>query len=77
MPTLTPDASSACTRIAELKSQRPRRANLRRINRFPGSRDYLAAARGSAVECLIDIDPSQPPLRIGQCMRVMIGPVPE
>src|SRR5260370_2397822 len=29
--TLTPDASSACPRIAGLKSQRWRRANLRRI----------------------------------------------
>jgi hypothetical protein len=29
MPTLTPDASSACTRIAGLKFQRSRRANLR------------------------------------------------
>jgi hypothetical protein len=26
---------------------------------------------------LIDIDPGQPPLRIGQRMRVMIGLVPE
>jgi HlyD family secretion protein len=28
------------------------------------------------IECLISIDPGQPPLRIGQRMRVMIGPVP-
>jgi hypothetical protein len=34
MPTLTPDASSACAQIAELKCQRSRRANLRRIERF-------------------------------------------
>src|SRR5262249_30446900 len=46
MPTLTPDASSACPRIVGLKSQRSRRANLRRIQRFAGSRDYLTAARG-------------------------------
>src|SRR5207302_771592 len=35
MPTLTPDASSACTGIAELKSQRLRRANLRRKRDSP------------------------------------------
>src|SRR5687768_16264542 len=35
MPTLTPDASSACNRIAGLKSQRSRRANLRRKRNAP------------------------------------------
>src|SRR5258705_4879741 len=38
MPTLIPDGSSAGPPIAGLKPQRSRRANLRRIGRYFGSR---------------------------------------
>lgn len=44
--------------------------------RRPHSSDPSAFTDIRAVECLIAIDPGQPPLRLGQRMRVMIGPVP-
>ncbi|HEY7330114.1 MAG TPA: HlyD family efflux transporter periplasmic adaptor subunit [Gemmataceae bacterium] len=44
--------------------------------RRPTSQDPAAFSDIRAVECLISIDRGQPPLRIGQRMRVMIGRVP-
>src|SRR6185437_3548297 len=44
--------------------------------RRPNSTDPSAFTDVRTVECLITIDPGQPPLRIGQRMRVMIGAVP-
>jgi multidrug resistance efflux pump len=44
--------------------------------RRPNPQDPSAFADVRAVECLIAIDPGQAPLRIGQRMRVLIGPVP-
>ncbi|MHB1426808.1 MAG: HlyD family secretion protein [Gemmataceae bacterium] len=44
--------------------------------RRPTTQDPLAFTDVRTVECLIAIDPDQPPLRIGQRMRVMIGRVP-
>ena len=41
--------------------------------RRPTSQDPSAFTDVRTVECLISIDPGQPPLRIGQRMRVMIG----
>jgi HlyD family secretion protein len=43
--------------------------------RRPNSTDPSAFTDVRTVECLITIDPGQPSLRIGQRMRVMIGPV--
>ena len=43
--------------------------------RRPTSQDPSAFTDVRTVECLISIDPGQPPLRIGQRMRVMIGSV--
>lgn len=45
--------------------------------RRPTSQDPSQYTDVRTVECLIDIDPGQPPLRIGQRMRVMIGSLPE
>jgi multidrug resistance efflux pump len=45
--------------------------------RRPMTQDPSAYIDVRTVECLIAIDPGQPPLRIGQRMRVMIGRVPE
>jgi HlyD family secretion protein len=45
--------------------------------RRPDSEDPSSYTDVRTVECLITIDPGQPPLRIGQRMRVMIGRVPE
>jgi multidrug resistance efflux pump len=42
----------------------------------PATQDPAAFTDVRTVECLITIDPGQPPLRIGQRMRVMIGRVP-
>jgi multidrug resistance efflux pump len=44
--------------------------------RRPDSEDPSAYTDVRTVECLISVDPGQPPLRLGQRMRVMIGPVP-
>ncbi len=44
--------------------------------RRPNSTDPSAFTDVRTVECLIALDPGQPLLRIGQRMRVMIGPVP-
>jgi membrane fusion protein (multidrug efflux system) len=44
--------------------------------RRPNPQDPTAFTDIRAIECLITIDPGQPPLRIGQRMRVLIGPVP-
>ncbi len=44
--------------------------------RRPTTQDPSAFTDVRTVECLISIDPNQPPLRIGQRMRVMIGRVP-
>ena len=44
--------------------------------RRPNPQDPTAFTDMRAVECLIAIHPGQPPLRIGQRMRVLIGPVP-
>jgi multidrug resistance efflux pump len=44
--------------------------------RRPSTQDPVAFTDVRTVECLITIDPGQPPLRIGQRMRVMIGRVP-
>ena len=44
--------------------------------RRPTTQDPSAFTDVRTVECLIAIDPGQPPLRIGQRMRVMIGRVP-
>lgn len=58
------------------------RGKVRRVaawfgQRRPTSQDPSQYTDVRMVECSIDIDPGQPPLRIGQRMRVMIGPVPE
>jgi multidrug resistance efflux pump len=42
----------------------------------PTSQDPAAFTDVRTVECLIAIDPGQPPLRLGQRMRVLIGRVP-
>jgi multidrug resistance efflux pump len=42
----------------------------------PATQDPAAFTDVRTVECLIAIDPGQPPLRLGQRMRVMIGRVP-
>jgi multidrug resistance efflux pump len=42
----------------------------------PATQDPAAFTDVRTVECLISIDPGQPPLRLGQRMRVMIGRVP-
>ena len=44
--------------------------------RRPDTEDPSAYTDVRTVECLISVDPGQQPLRIGQRMRVMIGPVP-
>ncbi len=44
--------------------------------RRPNSEDPSAYVDVRTVECLLTIDPGQPPLRLGQRMRVMIGVVP-
>jgi multidrug resistance efflux pump len=44
--------------------------------RRPTSLDPAAFTDVRTVECLISIDPGQPPLRLGQRMRVLIGRVP-
>jgi multidrug resistance efflux pump len=44
--------------------------------RRPTTQDPSAFTDVRTVECLISIDTGQPPLRIGQRMRVMIGRVP-
>lgn len=44
--------------------------------RRPTALDPSAFTDVRTVECLITIDPGQPPLRLGQRMRVMIGRVP-
>jgi multidrug resistance efflux pump len=44
--------------------------------RRPTSQDPSAFTDVRTVECLIAIDPGQPPLRLGQRMRVLIGHVP-
>jgi HlyD family secretion protein len=44
--------------------------------RRPDAQDPTAYTDVRTVECLITIDPGQPPLRIGQRMRVLIGNVP-
>jgi multidrug resistance efflux pump len=44
--------------------------------RRPTSQDPSAFTDVRTVECLITIEPGQPPLRIGQRMRVLIGRVP-
>jgi multidrug resistance efflux pump len=44
--------------------------------RRPTTLDPSAFTDVRTVECLITIDPGQPPLRLGQRMRVMIGRVP-
>ena len=44
--------------------------------RSPTALDPAAFTDVRTVECLISIDPGQPPLRLGQRMRVMIGRVP-
>ena len=44
--------------------------------RRPTTQDPSAFTDVRTVECLITIDPGQPPLRLGQRMRVMIGRVP-
>jgi multidrug resistance efflux pump len=44
--------------------------------RRPNPQDPTAFTDIRAIECLVTIDPGQPPLRIGQRMRVLIGPVP-
>ena len=44
--------------------------------RRPTTQDPSAFTDVRTVECLIAIDPGQPPLRIGQRMRVLIGRVP-
>jgi hypothetical protein len=44
--------------------------------RRPNPQDPTAFTDIRAIECLITIDPGQPPPRIGQRMRVLIGPVP-
>jgi HlyD family secretion protein len=44
--------------------------------RRPTTQDPSAFTDVRTVECLISIDPGQPPLRLGQRMRVMIGRVP-
>ena len=58
------------------------RGKVRRVaawfeQRRPTSQDPSQYTDVRTVECLIAIDPGQPPLRIGQRMRVMIGPVTE
>jgi hypothetical protein len=58
------------------------RGKVRRVaawfeQRRPTSQDPSQYTDVRTVECLIDIAPGQPLLRIGQRMRVMIGPVPE
>lgn len=45
-------------------------------HRRPPTQDPSAFTDVRTVECLISIDPGQPPLRLGQRMRVMIGRVP-
>ncbi|HEY7423586.1 MAG TPA: HlyD family efflux transporter periplasmic adaptor subunit [Gemmataceae bacterium] len=57
------------------------RGKVRRVadwyeRRRPDTEDPSAYTDVRTVECLISIDPGQPPLRIGQRMRVMIGLVP-
>ncbi|HZV04366.1 MAG TPA: HlyD family efflux transporter periplasmic adaptor subunit [Gemmataceae bacterium] len=42
----------------------------------PATQDPAAFTDVRTVECLLSIDPGQPPLRLGQRMRVMIGRVP-
>jgi HlyD family secretion protein len=42
----------------------------------PATQDPAAFTDVRTVECLISIDPGQPPLRLGQRMRVMIGQAP-
>jgi multidrug resistance efflux pump len=44
--------------------------------RRPTTQDPSVFTDVRTVECLITIDPGQPPLRLGQHMRVMIGRVP-
>ena len=44
--------------------------------RRPTTQDPSAFTDVRTVECLITIDPGQPPLRLGQRMRVIIGRVP-
>lgn len=44
--------------------------------RRPTTQDPSAFTDVRTVECLISIDPGQPPLRLGQRMRVIIGRVP-
>lgn len=44
--------------------------------RRPTTQDPSAFTDVRTVECLIAIDPGQPPLRLGQRMRVLIGRVP-
>jgi HlyD family secretion protein len=44
--------------------------------RRPMTQDPSAFTDVRTVECLISIDPGQPPLRLGQRMRVIIGHVP-
>jgi multidrug resistance efflux pump len=44
--------------------------------RRPTTQDPSAFTDVRTVECLIALDPGQPPLRLGQRMRVMIGRVP-
>ncbi len=45
-------------------------------HRRPATQDPSAFTDVQTVECLIAIDPGQPPLRLGQRMRVLIGRVP-
>ncbi|MGH7174022.1 MAG: HlyD family secretion protein [Gemmataceae bacterium] len=45
-------------------------------HRRPTTLDPSAFTDVRTVECLIAVDPGQPPLRLGQRMRVMIGRVP-
>lgn len=57
------------------------RGKVRRVagwfeRRRPDTEDPSAYTDVRTVECLIAVDPGQPPLRIGQRMRVMIGCVP-
>ena len=57
------------------------RGKVERVNgwfeqRRPNLQDPTAYNDVRTVGCLISIDPDQPPLRIGQRMRVMIGRVP-
>jgi hypothetical protein len=58
------------------------RGEVRRVagwyeRRRPNTEDPAAYTDVRTVECLITIDPGQPPLRLGQRMRVMIGRVPD